>query len=79
MQVARSATPVAASDLHVWWGNTIGEAPPNPAPGDGLVQLSGAGSIYIVSTSRSSDGFEIVDDSITLLVEPNSRLGWPWR
>jgi hypothetical protein len=65
---------VVTSESSVWWGNTVAPLPANSGGGDSVVSLSSAGTVYFLSASRLSQGYNINADKISLVTLGTSTL-----
>lgn len=66
LTVSQSGTPIVSSPATTWWGNTVAAAPANGG-GGAVAVLTGAGTIYTVSASGTSGGYNFNSDGMALV------------
>ncbi len=73
LTLSNSAGPLIKSTASVWWNNPVLELPDN-SQGSAATVLDVAGGIYVVPTTRDSQGYNINADGIALVVEDGAVL-----
>jgi hypothetical protein len=79
VHVTRDGCTLAESAPEVWWANSVVPAPANPSPTDVGVELTAAGTIYVVDTDTSSSGYILAEDRVALVTLPGVTLAWSGR
>lgn len=66
VRLAGCDTPVAQSEPARWWSNPVFEAPLGSVGSTDPVDLSTAGAVYVVTTSREVAGYRLSADKVSL-------------
>ena len=64
----------AATDPAPWWTNPIVALPDKSTPGSGVTELVTPGTIYVLSSSRATDGYDLADDGVGLVTLAGATL-----
>lgn len=60
--------------MEPWWENPVVSLPDNTAPGAGVVTLATPGTIYLLPSSRTTDGYQITASRVGLVTLAKSVL-----
>ena len=87
--VTLSGTAIGSSSSAVWWSNPVAPLPVNSGAGDAVINLDGAidsgsavdqiyaaGTIFILATSRTSQGYNLNLDKLALVTLPGVTLSY---
>lgn len=66
-------TAIYKTDSSVWWTNTVEELTDNPTA---VVSLSTQYMVYVRTTIRTSGGFNVAANNVTIVTTENARITW---
>ncbi len=77
--VLNGTTTIGTTTSTAWWSNTITALPDNSGGTDGVQTLSTASTIYVLSASRASQGYQITANKISVVILSGQTLSYGGR
>lgn len=74
VEISQGGTPLAATAETTWWNNPVLPLLDNSTLGDGVVELDQAETVYVLGSTRASDGYNITADRISVVTMPGATL-----